>query len=698
VPKPISAIYVHFLDWYHFRRAREENGQNPKVIEEEAKLALRFAMIFSDRVVVPASSFFEGNICLKLIREHEPFRSGGILQVASPDGSLREHLERKQASYNWSSPRGLMNAYRRFRTGAPRFIKKQQPTTPSLVEHWLSVPDRTDLTTFLKEGSSEQAKQELKAIWNEVPQLLGNQAFVPSHIEEIFARRSIYFGSRTTLHEIIEPAYVGSYAQEFGLSLVTDLVVLEPPFKFGVSNRPSLSYSKVLQRLVGLNLDVAIKTASAEALWRASRLSEWDELATRILADDTSASMNELPNVVRRRLMEEIEETHREPPDFGYSTGPTNRSALTQPAQSSTTNGPSTARAVNSMPKKLEIFAAIICAVEVEFGALRDLLPPSGGLRDNGNEYEAYLPGSKDVVMVSLLPKKGNNSSAVETTRILLQYQPAVLFLVGITGGFDGDRRLGDVIVADQVIAYEAAKVKDQTIEYRPEAYRASVALVAAAANTARSGAWRDRITVARPKSKHLQPEVHVATVLSGEKVVASKKFLTEFKDLWTTIAGVEMEGAGAALAAYRNEAQPEFLMVKGICDWADKDKDDGWQGYAADVAGAFVITLLRGLVDGDNPRPNRPAPPNTERLSDAERLDIYERIGEDWNRLADYFDVRASDRSSFPAGRGPQALWQYLKQRDELARLPQALIAIRREDIVRRFPDLAARLENEPL
>jgi len=34
--------------------------------------------------------------------------------------------------------------------------------------------------------------------------------------------------------------------------------------------------------------------------------------------------------------------------------------------------------------------------------------------------------------------------------------------------------------------------------------------------------------------------------------------------------------------------------MVKGICDWANPDKNDKWQKYAAEVAAVFVVQLLR--------------------------------------------------------------------------------------------------------
>jgi len=60
----------------------------------------------------------------------------------------------------------------------------------------------------------------------------------------------------------------------------------------------------------------------------------------------------------------------------------------------------------------------------------------------------------------------------------------------------------------------------------------------------------------------------------------------------WPAAIGVEMEGLGVALAAYR--AGGGFLLVKGISDFADGGKDDRWRGYAAETAARFALAALR--------------------------------------------------------------------------------------------------------
>jgi hypothetical protein len=217
------------------------------------------------------------------------------------------------------------------------------------------------------------------------------------------------------------------------------------------------------------------------------------------------------------------------------------------------------------------------------------------------------------------------------------------------------------------------------------------------APTSTRGREWIARVSVARPASDKTEPEVHFGSVLSGEKVVASADFLKDFRDVWTTVAGIEMEAAGTALAVHRSETQPQFLMVKGICDFADEDKADGWQAYAADAAGAFVVQLLAGMAADDNWEGSQPARPSAARLTPEERSQLLQRIGPDWKKLADHFDVSASDRDTFDRGREPKELWDWLNRRKWLMSLPSALLACGRQDIIENYPDLAARLSQEP-
>ena len=54
------------------------------------------------------------------------------------------------------------------------------------------------------------------------------------------------------------------------------------------------------------------------------------------------------------------------------------------------------------------------------------------------------------------------------------------------------------------------------------------------------------------------------------------------------------MEGAGVARATAQQPHPPPFIEVRGICDYANEQKNDDWQPFAAEAAAAFTVGLLR--------------------------------------------------------------------------------------------------------
>lgn len=78
-------------------------------------------------------------------------------------------------------------------------------------------------------------------------------------------------------------------------------------------------------------------------------------------------------------------------------------------------------------------------------------------------------------------------------------------------------------------------------------------------------------------------------------------------------------------------------------------------------------------------------------RFSGTLKLEVCDRLVDDWPRLADVLDIPLTARQGFPHGRGPAALWEWLEQRRQLDRLAPALGRIGRPDLV----DLLGRQEN---
>jgi adenosylhomocysteine nucleosidase len=77
-------------------------------------------------------------------------------------------------------------------------------------------------------------------------------------------------------------------------------------------------------------------------------------------------------------------------------------------------------------------------------------------------------------VRVVILPPvgMGNAQAAAEVGRAVQAWRPEYVVLVGIAGGLHPDVRLGDILVADQVVGYEQARIGAAGPEWRYEVYR----------------------------------------------------------------------------------------------------------------------------------------------------------------------------------------------------------------------------------
>ncbi|GIF75196.1 hypothetical protein Asi02nite_47140 [Asanoa siamensis] len=267
-------------------------------------------------------------------------------------------------------------------------------------------------------------------------------------------------------------------------------------------------------------------------------------------------------------------------------------------------------------------------------------------------------------VAVESLHGMGNPGAAGSGGTVLARWGARRLLLVGIAGGIGAAGvGFGDVLVPDQIVGYESGKVRDDGVLRRPEVYRPDFTLLTAA-RAVRPADWAP----ARP--------VHVGTVLSGEKVIASREVLDELRAGWPRAVGVEMESLGTALAAYR--AGGGFLMVKGVSDLADAGKDDRWRGHAADAAARFTLALLRRLA----------AAAGDLEVPGSVRLLVCQRLVGDWQRLAIYFDIPAYERAAFARGPGPDGVWDWLVARQRLRELPDALDFIGRADLTAELRD----------
>lgn len=190
----------------------------------------------------------------------------------------------------------------------------------------------------------------------------------------------------------------------------------------------------------------------------------------------------------------------------------------------------------------------------------------------------------------------GNVNAAIEAGRAINCFKPDILCFVGIAQGIH-NVKVGDVVAATKVYGYEYGK-KGETFSSRPDVGQSAYAVIQRARSEARKEVWTQRLS----GSKVPQPDVFVAPIAAGEKVIASRESeLFQFiRDTYNDAIAIEMEGLGVLSAAF---AYPnmQVIVIRGISDLIEdtnaEDPEEGTQKkqqeQASRNASAFTFELL---------------------------------------------------------------------------------------------------------
>lgn len=210
-------------------------------------------------------------------------------------------------------------------------------------------------------------------------------------------------------------------------------------------------------------------------------------------------------------------------------------------------------------------------------------------LKDN-NFYE--------IAIIQLIDM-ANVNAAIFTVHAVTDWNPSALLMVGIAAAASNEQNLGDVIVSSDIYYYERSKETDSGTLLEPQTHKASASLC----NRFNSLSTKTKETFAigkeRPDQSDTRPKVSIGVIASGEKIIAKEALRQDIQRRHRKIHAIEMEGYGLANAAWQNSNH--WLVIKALSDYADSNKNDEWQPYAAAVAAGFTKAFLL-----DTPLPPR--------------------------------------------------------------------------------------------
>jgi nucleoside phosphorylase len=207
--------------------------------------------------------------------------------------------------------------------------------------------------------------------------------------------------------------------------------------------------------------------------------------------------------------------------------------------------------------------------------------------------------------VVACFAGAGNVDAAAVTSMLLGELKPANVMMLGIAAGLRDKCALGEVVLAERIVAYEgAALVAGGKVEARPEITRLNMrvrqdvstylsnraTLESRLENSYKMlGIEFPEEVDAGPVAQGVMPKT--TTVASGEKLLRDPEKFLGMRELHGKTEVAEMEGAGL-FAACANFGKP-VLMVRGISDFGDAKKDNRFHLLAAKAAAAVTVDYI---------------------------------------------------------------------------------------------------------
>jgi nucleoside phosphorylase/BarA-like signal transduction histidine kinase len=264
--------------------------------------------------------------------------------------------------------------------------------------------------------------------------------------------------------------------------------------------------------------------------------------------------------------------------------------------------------AITNQQPIYEYDVAIITAVEVEFNAVMALSDNWIKLThpvDPSPYFETIIEGNgkKFKVVAVCANQMGMNASSVFSMKLIYNFRPKYLFMVGIAASLKdaASHGFGDILVVDESWDGGAGKLTQSSTgvtEFNQTALH--LRLNSDISEKAR-GYKSDKTTLRKIKDgwkygavPNTELSLHLGSVTSVAGVIENEAIIKKLKDQDRKLLGVEMESYGVYFAAQNcGNPRPIAIVIKSISDFANSEKNDIYQTYASYTSASFMFEFL---------------------------------------------------------------------------------------------------------
>lgn len=247
-----------------------------------------------------------------------------------------------------------------------------------------------------------------------------------------------------------------------------------------------------------------------------------------------------------------------------------------------------------------DYFIALVSATSTEEESIKRLYDDWQLLRVAGDGQQYYetsfeRDGRNFKIVTARQDEMGMTAAGVLAMKMAALFKPKYLIMVGIAAGVarkkSTEQIYGDVVVANVVWDYSSGKfVSSNSADVvfgevgfipRPRFINADEDLIELV----------ERVSNSPDNEFH----VHIGPMACGSTVVANREVVD--KQIYSqqgSTAALDMESYAVMYAVkHAPMPRPKCLVIKSVCDYADEEKSDQYQKFAAYTSSQFAKWLI---------------------------------------------------------------------------------------------------------
>lgn len=228
---------------------------------------------------------------------------------------------------------------------------------------------------------------------------------------------------------------------------------------------------------------------------------------------------------------------------------------------------------------------------------------------NDSSEYYSgiFRRGTKQIkVIASFAPQMGMVAAAVLTMKMISSFRPKYVAMTGISAGIRGNNNLGDILIAD--LSFDCGSGKTKTGPNGEEIFEPDYRTIALSTDLRDeilscqgSRHYLDEIKQKWPSNKpSTELNIHIGPFATGANVIQNVSVVNDIQGHARKLIGLDMEAYGVFYAA-NNCTKPRprgVLSIKSVCDFADNEKNDSYQKYAAYTSASFLYNFALDKID----------------------------------------------------------------------------------------------------